>query len=133
MRMWMVPPELMCRQHILGEHRELHALVGSIRLGISLAGFLANGLLQAADIGPRHDALVVEFRRRDWKSGLQHQTPLVITPELRVKLEAIGGVVDSARSRVEMHRRCTACRALQEARLGRAPKNRGVLVAYKSR
>jgi hypothetical protein len=26
MRIWDVPPAILCRQHLLGEHRELHAL-----------------------------------------------------------------------------------------------------------
>ena len=26
MRIWDVPPECLCRQHLLGEHRELHAI-----------------------------------------------------------------------------------------------------------
>lgn len=26
MRIWDVPPAVLCRQHLLGEHRELHAL-----------------------------------------------------------------------------------------------------------
>ena len=26
MRIWDVPPSLLCRQHLLGEHRELHGL-----------------------------------------------------------------------------------------------------------
>lgn len=30
MRMWMIDPELMCMQHITGEHRELHALKASL-------------------------------------------------------------------------------------------------------
>lgn len=36
MRMWMVPPELMCRQHLLGEHVELHMFVGAINKGTSV-------------------------------------------------------------------------------------------------
>jgi len=26
MRIWEIPPEKLCRQHLLGEHRELHAI-----------------------------------------------------------------------------------------------------------
>ena len=26
MRTWDIPPEKLCRQHLLGEHRELHAI-----------------------------------------------------------------------------------------------------------
>ena len=38
MRMWMLPPECMCRKHLLGEHVELHMLLGSMRRGKSIEG-----------------------------------------------------------------------------------------------
>lgn len=38
MRMWMLPPETMCRKHLLGEHVELHMLLGSLRRGKTLTG-----------------------------------------------------------------------------------------------
>ena len=33
--MWMVDPRFMCRAHILGEHRECHALIGTILQSIN--------------------------------------------------------------------------------------------------
>lgn len=33
MRMWMLPTAGMCRKHLLGEHVELHMLLGSLRRG----------------------------------------------------------------------------------------------------
>lgn len=30
-RMWCVNPHSLCREHLLGEHNELHKLVGGIR------------------------------------------------------------------------------------------------------
>ncbi len=30
MRTWMVPPQIMCRQHLLGEHNEIHKFVGAV-------------------------------------------------------------------------------------------------------
>ena len=40
MRMWMVNPEILCRKHLLGEHVELHMLVGWIIKGKSIQGYL---------------------------------------------------------------------------------------------
>jgi hypothetical protein len=37
--MWMVDPRQMCRQHLLGEHNELHMFAGTMRKGIGLAGY----------------------------------------------------------------------------------------------
>ena len=40
MRMWMLPPKGLCRKHLLGEHVELHMLLGSMRRGKNIDGFL---------------------------------------------------------------------------------------------
>jgi len=66
MRMWMVPPGRLCRRHLLGEHVELHMLAGAIGQGRSLAGYLANGLIEPAAIAARHAALVREMRARGY-------------------------------------------------------------------
>ena len=36
MRMWMVDPQIMCRQHLLGEHTEMHMFVGTLKRGPAL-------------------------------------------------------------------------------------------------
>ena len=46
MRMWMVDPRIMCRQHLLGEHVEIHMFVGAISRGKSVKGYLEKGLLE---------------------------------------------------------------------------------------
>ena len=54
----MVDPRLMCRKHLLGEHVELHMLVGSLRKGISLEGFFENKLIELHNVERRHAQLV---------------------------------------------------------------------------
>jgi hypothetical protein len=75
MRIWDIAPERLCRQHLLGEHRELHALW--VILTKDKKGFARHpeterwrGKLKA--LYRRHDALVAEMARR----GYRHQTPL---------------------------------------------------------
>ncbi|CAN5683192.1 pyrimidine dimer DNA glycosylase/endonuclease V [soil metagenome] len=70
-----MPPHILCRQHLLGEHRELHALWTIVSQG--KAGYSRhpetlrwNGKLAALYV--RHDELVVEMTAR----GYQHHTPL---------------------------------------------------------
>lgn len=41
----MVEPRLLCRRHLLGEHFELHMLVGALERGKSVKGFLEGGLV----------------------------------------------------------------------------------------
>ena len=75
MRIWDLPPESLCRQHLLGEHRELHALWTILTTGKT--GYANHpetrrwrGKLAALFI--RHEMLVVEMQRR----GYRHGSPL---------------------------------------------------------
>lgn len=75
MRIWDVAPSALCRQHLLGEHRELHGLWNI--LNHDLAGYRNHpetrrweGRLAA--LYRRHGALVEEMERR----GYRHGSPL---------------------------------------------------------
>lgn len=75
MRIWDLPPERLCRAHLLGEHRELHA-IWSVLTG-DKAGYRNHpetlrweGRLAA--LYDRHAALVDEMRAR----GYRHASPL---------------------------------------------------------
>ena len=75
MRIWDLSPEILCRRHLLGEHRELHGLW--VILTENKKGFSRHpetlrwrGKLQA--LYRRHEALVAEMARR----GYRHNTPL---------------------------------------------------------
>ena len=102
MRMWLVDPRLMCSQHLLGEHVELHMLVGSLNRGKNIAGFLRDGLVELRSIRRRHEELVVEMQRR----GFRHQSPLPAFDRRRA------GSVDPVANLKELARRCHDCRAL---------------------
>ncbi|MCY3771298.1 MAG: pyrimidine dimer DNA glycosylase/endonuclease V [Gemmatimonadetes bacterium] len=75
MRIWDLPPEILCRQHLLGEHRELHGLWNVITLGKT--GYREHPetkrwIGRLAALYGRHEALVAEMHRR----GYRHKTPL---------------------------------------------------------
>ena len=72
MRMWLVPPSHMCRKHLLGEHVELHMLLGTLKKGKSITGFLSGGLVDPCRMYKRHGELVREMERR----GYAHNSPL---------------------------------------------------------
>lgn len=78
-RMWMVNPKIMCRQHLLGEHKEIHQLVGLIqRLKISqLKGHLVRKqvTINCFIIAMRHDELVKEMINRNYN----HKTELLLS------------------------------------------------------
>lgn len=77
MRMWMIDPSEMCRDHLLGEHRELHTLEGAIRSDqIAIDGWVRDRFVAPRRIIERHAELVTEMHRRGWPSGLDHETPI---------------------------------------------------------
>jgi putative hemolysin len=75
MRIWDISPEKLCRQHLLGEHSELHAIWTILTRGKT--GYSRHpetmrwkGKLKA--LYARHEALVKEMVRR----GYRHNSPL---------------------------------------------------------
>lgn len=75
MRIWDLPPAVLCRQHLLGAHRELHAVWSIITQG--KRGYANHpetrrwrGKLRA--LFRRHEALVAEMASR----GYRHHSPL---------------------------------------------------------
>ncbi len=99
MRIWDIPPDKLCRQHLLGEHRELHALWNILTQ--NKKGFSKHpetlrweGKLKALYL--RHEALVLEMKHRGYKhrtpldpgraQGEEQQNEFVDTPEEQVKI-----------------------------------------------
>ena len=75
MRIWDLPPAKLCRAHLLGEHRELHAIWSILtqnKKGYSLhpETLRWKGKLKALYF--RHEELVQEMNLR----GFAHQSPL---------------------------------------------------------
>jgi len=68
----MTDPKIMCRPHLLGEHKELHMFVGAVLKGKTLTGYAKNDLLEPLSVYSRHRDLVAEMRSR----GYQHWTPI---------------------------------------------------------
>ncbi len=103
----MVAPAVLCDQHLLGEHKELHQLVGHIRAGNTavVAGHADRGQVDTSRIQDRHTALVAEMDRR----GFAHDSPMDYTDDLAM------GAVDAARNREELRDRCDDCRARMDA------------------
>lgn len=75
MRIWDLPPRMLCRQHLLGEHRELHGLWNILTLGkrgYSQHPETLRWVGKQAALYARHQALVAEMERR----GYVHRSPL---------------------------------------------------------
>lgn len=75
MRIWDVDPEELCAQHLLGEHRELHALwtiLTQNRKGYRYHPETLRWVGKLAALYKRHELLVAEMMRR----GYRHNSPL---------------------------------------------------------
>lgn len=105
MRMWMCNPLILCKDHILGEHLELHMLEGSIKKNKNLGRFLTDKLVDPSQIQARHDILVQEFARRGYPSGLDHKTPLHADG-----LILQDNPIDTDKSLQDLLSRCEKCR-----------------------
>ncbi len=77
MRVWDVNVTILCRKHLLGEHRELHGLWNILTKHNGKGGYSQHpetkrwvGKLKA--LYARHEALVTEMERR----GYTHSSPL---------------------------------------------------------
>jgi len=113
-RMWMIQPALMCRQHLLGEHNELHKLLGSIMKGKSVRGHTVKFQVFPKHLIGRHNDLVREMQRR----GYKHNSELPIHPCLVKVLELTPqhsippslGVDNLA----ELYSKCSDCRERME-------------------
>ena len=97
MRIWDLSPCVLCRQHLLGEHRELHALWNILTQG--KRGYARHpetrrwhGKLAA--LHARHEALVSEMTRR----GYRHHSPL--DPTLATGTTVQDEYVDTPRQQI---------------------------------
>jgi hypothetical protein len=102
MRMWMVDPKIMCNQHLLGEHVEIHMLVGCLNKNMSIDGYIYGGLVEIHNIKSRHDAIVQEMKARK----MVHKTPI----ESNEKIWKVAGHVDVRKSELDLMERCLECR-----------------------
>lgn len=75
MRIWDLPPSVICRKHLLGEHRELHALwtvITENKKGYSKHPETLRWIGKLNALYKRHEELVIELHKR----GYRHASPL---------------------------------------------------------
>ena len=101
----MLNPAFLCRYHFLGEHNELHKLVGSLKVGKSVQGYLDKGEVAIHLIKARHEELVREFERR----GYNHKSPLPYFEDY------VAGDIDLEYNLSDLKNRCERCRKRIEA------------------
>jgi len=74
-RLWCVDPSVMCKQHLVGEHSEMHQAAGTLlnhpHGEAVLEGQAKEGYVDVSLLEVRHDALAEEMESR----GYDHDSP----------------------------------------------------------
>lgn len=108
--MWMIEPKLLCNQHLLGEHKEIHQLIGSLRNGKSIRGYVQNGLVDVNAAFMRHFHLACEMVERGMNhhSSISAQDARMMGHFCRVSKDC--GSVDVNKSYDDLKSRCAECK-----------------------
>jgi len=107
--MWMVSPELLCRQHLLGEHSEIHkhrhVFVKGYKIDKRIEPIVQ---IQPSAMKQRHDELAEEMLRRGYNHRSDYEQPdLSNYPEYQRN-----AVVDLQTSKTDLISRCKKCKEL---------------------
>lgn len=94
MRIWDLPPEILCRKHLLGEHRELHAIwtvITKDKKGYAKHPETLRWYGKLKALYNRHEELVKEMGKRNYNhlspldktlaTGASNQDAFVHTPK----------------------------------------------------
>jgi len=101
MRIWDIPPERLCREHLLGEHRELHAVWSILthdKKGYRQHPETRRWEGKMAALYKRHALLVQDMEKR----GYRHHSPL--EKKLATGKEVQDKYVDSPEKQVQLLR-----------------------------
>ena len=104
-RMWMIKPCFLCRSHLLGEHNEIHKIIGSLKRKRSISGYIKNNYIEPKSIKRRHKELVREMKKR----GYNHNSKL---PKFSIKYlpkQEREYKVDILASIIDLKKRCNIC------------------------
>jgi len=106
MRMWMLPTGMLCNQHLLGEHGELHKHRHNFVKQHKISGRL-NPVVQIEPMFMRlrHDALAAEMTKR----GMNHKSPYKQHDLSYLEPYEQYARVDKAKSIQDLKARCSSC------------------------
>lgn len=127
MRMWMVPPRILCRKHLGGEHVECHMFVGTIQKKKNLDGYVKHNCCELTLLRERHDALAREINYRKNKTGTGggHKSPLPEYDLSYLTENVIHYTVDRKASLLDLINRCPECRKRFEKYIKKVEEKNG--------
>jgi len=101
MRMWMVPPQVLCRKHLLGEHGEIHKHRHNFVKNHSIEG--RRGQIDPLKMKSRHDEIAKEILKRGYNHNSPYEQPDLSYYDLN------GFTVDIDESFKDLVDRCAEC------------------------
>ena len=114
MRMWMIEPEYLCRQHLLGEHNEIHKHRHNFEKKHSISGRIHPVvLIEPANMKVRHDQLVKEMLKR----GYNHSSPYSLPDLCHLPKEQRDAKCNISHNIKDLCSRCQECEKLIKNKL----------------
>jgi hypothetical protein len=115
MRMWMIDPKLMCDQHLLGEHGELHKFIPSFHKKYKVTNRVSPVVqIELSSYQERHDELAEEMLSR----GMNHKSPLPKLPDFSyLPDEHYNAKVDIENSIKDLRIRCRRCKYVMDRKI----------------
>jgi hypothetical protein len=108
--MWNVDPTKMCRNHLLGEHLELHMFANALANNKpKLTGFVNKGLLHMENIVLRHKILAEEMKNRNYNHKSPLEMPKALPDYVTVELWTTN-LIDIEKNERDLHSRCSKCK-----------------------
>lgn len=102
----MVNPQFLCRQHLLGEHNELHKHRPSFVKKHSVTKRILGNQIEPASMEQRHAELVAEMERR----GFNHSSPFTQPDISYLPDQERQFKVDKDAALADLVERCPNCR-----------------------
>lgn len=107
MRMWMIDPSLLCRNHLLGEHNEIHKHRHNFVKKHKISGrIFPIVLIEPEKMSYRHEQLSVEMTRR----GYNHKSPYEQPDISHLSEVERFAVADLDYNLKDLSDRCNGCR-----------------------
>lgn len=105
--MWMIPTEMLCKRHLLGEHGEIHKHKHNFIKGHKIDGRLSPFVaIEPLNMKKRHDELALEMLKRKYN----HKSPFEQPSLDKYDYNKINVTVDMNYNLNDLMNRCEDCK-----------------------
>lgn len=107
----MLDTNMLCNQHLLGEHFEIHKHRNSFVKKTSISGRIVPIVqIEPASMKKRHDVLAKAMKQR----GFNHNSPYTMPSLRHLTNQERNAKVDINHNIVDLHNRCPKCKEIYE-------------------